>query len=293
MTTASKPVAEVPAPQRIRALLGLRELLLNGAFRPGERLFEVPLSEQLGVSRTPLRLALTSLEHEGLLCERPHGGFVMRQFTAKEAIDAIELRGVLEGTAARFAAERLVDPARLDPLRGCLAELDELVYGRDEPAKAVFPEYVALNERFHDELAQLADSAPLRRSLHHATSLPFASPNAFVQVQAELPIARQVLIVAQEQHRAVVEAIATGEGSRAESVAREHARLARRNLEAALRAGRDLDGVPGAALLELAVDERRAQAADARADGTPADGALADGADGRATAASTEGTDAI
>ena len=74
-------------------------------------------SRQLGVSRTPLRTALMTLEHEGLLETLPGGGFVVREFTRTDINDSIELRGVLEGTAARLAAERLEaeEAARASP----------------------------------------------------------------------------------------------------------------------------------------------------------------------------------
>src|SRR5881394_2200586 len=67
--------------QTTRALLRLRELLLSGEFEPGARMSELPLVERLGVSRTPLRLALNALEHEGLLRLLPGGGYVVREFT--------------------------------------------------------------------------------------------------------------------------------------------------------------------------------------------------------------------
>jgi hypothetical protein len=89
--------------QITKAVLRLRELIFNGRFSPGERMSELPLVELLGVSRTPLRLALAELEHEGLLRGLPAGGYVVREFTQGDVRDAIELRGVLEGTAARFA----------------------------------------------------------------------------------------------------------------------------------------------------------------------------------------------
>ena len=101
--TVTKPANRT---QIMRALLRLRELILNGEFAPGERMSELPLVERLGVSRTPLRLALAELEHEGLLRGLDGGGYVVREFTQDDISDAIELRGVLEGTAARFAAER-------------------------------------------------------------------------------------------------------------------------------------------------------------------------------------------
>ena len=102
--------------QTVKAKLGLRELVLDGAFAPGERVPEIELAKRLGVSRTPLRLALSTLAHEGLLEPLPGGGFVVRSFTRADVSDAIELRGVLEGTAARLAAERLESPDELDPL---------------------------------------------------------------------------------------------------------------------------------------------------------------------------------
>ena len=92
--------------QIMRAQLRLRELILSGEFEAGERMSELPLVDRLGVSRTPLRLALAGLEHEGLLRSLTGGGYAVREFTQADILDAIELRGVLEGTAARFAAER-------------------------------------------------------------------------------------------------------------------------------------------------------------------------------------------
>ena len=92
--------------QTTRALLRLREMILSGEFAPGERMSELRLVKRLGVSRTPLRLALATLEHEGLLQGLKSRGYVVREFTKADISDAIELRGVLEGTAARFAAER-------------------------------------------------------------------------------------------------------------------------------------------------------------------------------------------
>src|SRR5580704_2417388 len=69
------------ASQTARATLSLRELLLEGKFRPGERIREVPLAEELGVSRIPLRIALERLANEGLLEVRPKTGFVVPQFS--------------------------------------------------------------------------------------------------------------------------------------------------------------------------------------------------------------------
>jgi GntR family transcriptional regulator, vanillate catabolism transcriptional regulator len=237
-------------PQALRAKLRLRELILEGGLVGGERVAELPLAGQLGVSRTPLRLALAQLEHEGLLEALPGGGFAVSTFTQQEVADAIELRGVLEGTAARLAARRLEDPAELEAVHGCVAQMDALVRP-DRPAIEAFGRYVKLNARFHLLLVKLAKSRALESAIDHVEALPFASPSAFVQVQAELPESHRIIYVAQTQHRAMIEAIEQREGTRAEAVAREHARIALWNLDVALRSERAMQQLPGAGLIVL------------------------------------------
>ena len=105
-------------------------------------------SELLGVSRTPVRSALMRLEQEGLLEALPNGGYAVRTFSERDVSDAIELRGTLEGLAARLAAERGAPPVVLREARACLQRIDELLR---EPAldDAAFSRYVAFNEQFH------------------------------------------------------------------------------------------------------------------------------------------------
>lgn len=239
---------ERTAPQTVKVLLALRELILSGALPPGERLSELLVVDRLGVSRTPVRMALVRLEEEGLLEAIPTGGFSVKAFSQAEIFDAIEIRGTLEGLAARFAAERGVPPHRLRPIKQCLAEIDGAI-GAVPLDEGGFTRYVALNARFHTLLLELAGSAALARQLNRAVALPFASPSGFVMAQSVLPQARQVLTVAQEQHRCVIEAIENREGARAEAIMREHARLAARNLRAALFDEAALDQIPGAALI--------------------------------------------
>jgi GntR family transcriptional regulator of vanillate catabolism len=228
-----------------RALLKLRELLLKGEFRPGERLSELALVARLGVSRTPIRLALDRLAHEGLLEAWPSGGFLVRQFTIADVWDAIELRGVLEGTAARLAAERLSNRSELNPIHGCQNQLDALVH----PTAESFPRYADLNEAFHSALVDLARSPMLRRSVEHVKSLPFASPSAMVFARSKLPEAAEMAVIGQEQHHAILDALERRQGTRAEALAREHALLSRRNLEAVLSDETALGYVPGASLI--------------------------------------------
>ena len=224
--------------QMTRALLGLREQILAGEFKAGERMSE-------------LRLALASLEHEGLLRVLPGGGYVVREFTRADIRDAIELRGVLEGTAARFAAERGASRRDLRALRTINESVEPLVHEADYES---FERYVALNELFHARLLKMANSPLLERTLDGVLSLPFASPSALVLQHAQLPESREILVVAHRQHLWLADAIEHREGARADSIAREHARLSLINLEIVLSHRGLAEQVPGASLLALTGD---------------------------------------
>ncbi|MGR3803274.1 GntR family transcriptional regulator [Marinibacterium profundimaris] len=228
-----------------KALLGLRSLILEGAFEPNSRLPEVALSERLGLSRTPLRRAMDRLIEEGLLERIETGGCRVARFTFQDIIDSIELRGVVEGTAARLAAERGVPEALMAQADGILARIDSALAGEVD-----FDAYVEGNAAFHDLLAQLAGSPVIQREATRIRNLPLASPSAFLHRQDLLPDFQASLTRAQVQHRAMIEAIAAREGSRAEALAREHARLARQNLEYLTRTEPGLaPQVPGLALV--------------------------------------------
>src|ERR1700723_1084861 len=123
-----------------RALLNVREMLLRGDFQPGERISELPMVARLGVSRTPIRLALDRLAQQGLLETSPPRGFVVRAFTLEDVWDAIETRGILEGAAARLAAERLELDSELTALRELRDEMDAMVLLEGNPARFAEPD---------------------------------------------------------------------------------------------------------------------------------------------------------
>lgn len=222
--------AEHGATHAQRALITLRKRILGGSLPGGTRLFEVALAGELGISRTPVRDALSRLAAEALLDRAPGGGFVVRSFAVRDVIDTIELRGVLEGTAARLAAERGAPEAMMAEARGVVAGIDRLFLGQDIDMEA----YSRLNARFHDLLARMPQSDVLLREIQRIIGLPFASPSAFLDDQSHQAALIKTLAGAQEQHRALLEAITGREAARAESLAREHVRAARRNAEVLL-----------------------------------------------------------
>jgi GntR family transcriptional regulator, vanillate catabolism transcriptional regulator len=212
----------------------LRELILAGQLQGGARLTEQSMVQLLGVSRTPIRAALIRLEDEGLLQQLANGGFAVRLFSEADVADAIELRGCVEGLAARLAAERGCSSSCLAEGGQCLLEIDQILRA-SSLNEHDFARYVQLNAQFHRWLGQLAGSAVVTRELMRVCSLPFASPSGFVGVQAASAQARDMLVIAQDQHRQVLQAISKREGARAESIMREHSQLAQRNLREAVR----------------------------------------------------------
>ena len=233
--------------QAVKAQLRLRELILSGQLAAGSRIAELVLVDLLGVSRTPIRAALMRLEQEGLLQALPGGGYAVRTFSEREVADAIELRGTLEGLAARLAAERGASRRALLEARECLDQIDRVLLD-PSLSEDMFSEYVELNARFHRLLADMPGSEVLSREIERAAGLPFASPSGFVGVQVDNAPARDMLVVAQHQHRQVLDAIERREAGRAEALMREHSRIARHNMQLALR-DPQLSGMPGVQLI--------------------------------------------
>jgi GntR family transcriptional regulator of vanillate catabolism len=246
-TALPAELADATSSQAVKAQLRLREMILAGALPAGARIAELAIVEKLGVSRTPIRAALMRLEQEGLLEALPSGGYGVRTFSERDVSDAIEMRGTVEGLAARLAAERGAPAAAMAEAAGCLARIDA-VLARPALDDDAFTSYVALNQAFHSLFTALADSPVIARELERVVSLPFASPSGFVVMQANSPQARDMLVVAQDQHRQVLDAIARREGARAEAIMREHSRLAQRNLREVM-AGQQAVRMPGAQLI--------------------------------------------
>jgi GntR family transcriptional regulator of vanillate catabolism len=219
--------------QQSRVLVQLRDMILKGEFVPGERLAEIPLAEKLGASRTPVRLALGSLEHEGLIEPMPGGGYQMRRFTSQEIGDAIRVRGVLEGFAARLLAEDGAPRQLLRELHECLAEGDKAV---NKPTMELddYAAYVEMNDRFHRLILEGCNNLALRRIMDFLGGQPFAAPSAMLPMQSSMEEGHEWMKQAHRTHHAMVQAIERGQGSRAQALGEEHVEIARMNLDYAL-----------------------------------------------------------
>ncbi len=109
MDNLSKLNLDEYKPLRDVVFENLREAILEGNLKPGQRLMEVQLAEQLGVSRTPVREAIRKLELEGLVVMLPRKGAYVADVSLKDVIDVLEIRASLEGLAAYLAADRISD----------------------------------------------------------------------------------------------------------------------------------------------------------------------------------------
>ena len=107
-------------------LIALRKMIASGELAAGERLMEIPTAELFGVSRMPVRMAFRTLEQEGLLVRFGGRGFQVRSVSANDIAGAVEVRGVLEGLAARLTAERGLSAEARAALELCLLQGDEL-----------------------------------------------------------------------------------------------------------------------------------------------------------------------
>jgi GntR family transcriptional regulator of vanillate catabolism len=217
--------------QTLKAILGLRGMVLNGVLKPGERVSELLVADRLGISRTPAAKALIQLREEGLLDSLPAGGFVVAKFSQLDAYDALELRGTLEALAARLGAERGVPAAITDRMQRCADQIDAIIAGWEPGAD--LSEHIRCNDEFHDLLLQCTQSTIIRRSLERIKSLPFAAPNPFTKdLMAQSPNLRFQLMLANDQHHSIVDAIRNREGARAAALTLEHARSAWKHMRA-------------------------------------------------------------
>lgn len=193
----------------------LRDQILHGQLRPGARLEELPLAQQLGVSRTPVRAALATLASEGLVDHQPKRGYLVRGFRLDELMAAYEVRSVLEGLACRNAAMRGLTGEQSRRLRACLAEGDRILAGgvlREEDHEP----YQLMNVQIHDTILEASGNPWVTRFAEQAQNIPFASDRIILWDD------HAVILRSHEDHHRIVDAVVGRDGARAEQLMREH-----------------------------------------------------------------------
>jgi GntR family transcriptional regulator of vanillate catabolism len=207
--------------QLSRALVRLREMILRCELAPGQRLAEAPLAEMLGMSRTPVRQALPVLALEGLLAEHETRGYIVRGFSTDDILDALDVRGTLEGLAARRVAEHGASRSLINALRQALADGDR-IFSRGRVEESDEALYADMNARFHGMIVREAHSPMIEQSLERNARVPFAGPQALAFDKTSLDDMFHKLMYAHRQHHYIVDALDRGEGARVEALMREH-----------------------------------------------------------------------
>jgi GntR family transcriptional regulator of vanillate catabolism len=220
--TSSLPDDATTLRAKSSALTRLREMILRGTLKPGERLREVELAERLTMSRTPIRQALPALALEGLLVQAGVRGYAVRSFTRAESLQALHLRAMLEGYAARSIVLAGRGKAIADALAPLIAEVDELLQA-GTLSEVLEERYGELNERFHTAVVEGADDPLLRDLIARCNVVPFTSPAVIAFEELEDAEIMDLMRYAQRQHHAIVNALRAGDALRAEMLFREHA----------------------------------------------------------------------
>jgi GntR family transcriptional regulator, vanillate catabolism transcriptional regulator len=205
-----------------RVIVRIREMILHAQLVPGQRVREVELASSLGVSRTPVREALPILAQEGLLTQLDTRGFVVREFTPQEIMDAIDVRGVLEGLAARTVAEQGPPRRLIQSLHECLREGDE-IFAKRHLVESDEERYGDMNKLFHSLIVQGANSKVIADALERTSRIPFAAAHAIAFDRIDLHRMYDSLWYAHSQHHAIVQALESGEGARVAALMFEHA----------------------------------------------------------------------
>lgn len=213
-----------PTPEAASVVAALRQLIVNGRYPPGTRLAEIPVAQALGVSRTPVRLAFRTLEQEGLLEKTGKRGLVVRAFTQADVLCAIEVRGALEGLAARRLAEAGASAGQLATLQRCLDE-GEAVLAAGTLTESDIARWAQLNQAFHGVIVEGTGSRVIADAIARNNHLPFASADSITIDPLALGREYRKLQFAQLQHRLIVEALRGRESARVETLMREHANI--------------------------------------------------------------------
>src|SRR5690606_34418629 len=148
---------------------------------------------------TPVRQALPALALEGLLVPAGKRGYAVRAFTMEHSLEALRLRSVLEGVAARTVAERGASAETLVQLKACLAEGDALFIGRqlqdDDEMR-----YAQMNERFHHLIVEEAGVSLLNSLIDRCNVVPFTAPISIAFSSTSKEKMFELLFYAQRQH---------------------------------------------------------------------------------------------
>jgi DNA-binding GntR family transcriptional regulator len=186
----------------------IKEAILTGRLKPGERLMEVQLAEEMGVSRTPVREAIRKLELEGLVVMVPRKGAYVSGLTLKDVAEVFEIRSSLEGLAATLAAERITEDEikSLDKILSDITQASEKGDTETVIKKDMEFHQVLFSASRNQRLAQIINN--LKEQIDRFRIQSFSNP---VRVKSVL-----------SEHKGIIDAIKQGDAENAEKLAKAH-----------------------------------------------------------------------
>ena len=205
--------------ETLDVLRQLRERILSGELAPGTRLQQVPLSETLGVSRTPLREAMARLARDGLLEYAPNRGYAVRVFNWVDIEQAYAVRARLEGMACAICARQGIPAGVAAQLRECLETGDRILAG-GALTPAGLPPYRAMNVAFHETILAAAGNVWISDFVRQTQNVPLASDRLFIWEDYA------TILRSHDDHHRIVRGINAGDAERAEALMREHVSFA-------------------------------------------------------------------
>lgn len=194
----------------------IRQAIIDGTFSPGERLMEIQLADEMGVSRTPVREAIRKLELEGFVVMIPRRGTYVADISIRDITEIYEIRTCLDVLSAGLAAERITDE-ELEALNRLLVEIGQYM------AENNMEKIVEADTAFHDILYQASRNERLRSIINNLREQLTGIRGRSMSYPGRL-------VETMDEHRALVDSIAARDVERAQEAARAHVENAEHTL---------------------------------------------------------------
>jgi GntR family transcriptional regulator, vanillate catabolism transcriptional regulator len=215
-----------------KVVVRIREMILQGELVPGQKIVESTLASMLEVSRTPIRQALPVLAEEGILLEAESGGFEVRSFSVPEILDAIDIRGTLEGLSARMIVEHGASRGLCRSLHACLADGDR-IFSKRHLVESDEARYSEMNGLFHSLIVDGSGSKLVAETIKRICRIPFVGARALAFDKKNPQRLYDILWHAHRQHHSIVQAIESGESARVEALMKEHVYITKEGINLA------------------------------------------------------------
>ncbi len=197
---------------RQKAVENVREMILNGVLKPGERLILEDLAKDLNMSRLPIREAIRQLQAEGLITVINHKGTFVSKLTTKDVQDVYKIRSILEGEAAKLGTKLISqdDIKKMESILELMEQNNLAAYGPKN--------WLNMNEKFHLILYEATGNQRIVKMISNLMVETSSYVRLAVIIEGQKPRAKSY-------HRKILEAVKKRDGEKAEALTKEHLHL--------------------------------------------------------------------